>query len=246
MIVNFLRAVYHDPHTVAHYANWYITELDLTARHTWLVKQKPSLVQQLATDPEYHDARIAGWWVWGINNWIGSGWCGKNVSRNLPKIPHVSGYLSVDTDLAAYFEKLSQRLRGNICKIVCGDWKRCLTPSCTIHSGIPVGVFLDPPYAGDRSVVYASDDTNVCFEVLNWCKEKGQDVHFRIALCGYTGYYDELESMGWTPYYWSSNGGYGNQGQGKGRVNRHREVVWFSPHCQKPVSDQQLEFLFSY
>jgi hypothetical protein len=23
----------------------------------------------------FHDSRIAGWWVWGINAWIGRGWC---------------------------------------------------------------------------------------------------------------------------------------------------------------------------
>lgn len=24
---------------------------------------------------DWFDARVAGWWVWGINSWIGSGWC---------------------------------------------------------------------------------------------------------------------------------------------------------------------------
>jgi len=316
MIVNFLRAVYHDPSAVAHYADWHITEVDLTARHIWLVNQKEGLVQKLESDPEYYSAKIAGWWVWGINNWIGNGWCSgqggwimqngkltkksnKNdlgialqmpvmeshtnsvlgvdkkrpqigshtrgilgVDKKIPTIAaktsgilginkqiphagsHTQGMLGVSTDLAVYFDKLSSRLRGNVCKIVCGDWKRCLTPCCTIHSGIPVGVFLDPPYGGDRRKdVYAHDDTSVCFEVLNWCKEKGKDDQFRIALCGYTGYYDELESLGWTPYYWSTSGGYGNQGQKRGRVNKEREVVWFSPHCLQPVSMQQLDLL---
>jgi DNA adenine methylase len=285
MIVNFLRAVYHDPDAVAHYADWHITELDLTARHIWLVNQKESLVQRLEADPEYYDAKIAGWWVWGINNWIGSGWCSsrgswtlrdgvltkrnkdeKVVNRRIPrKIPQIGNHtrgilgvnktfpsiaqtakeiLGVNTNLAVYFDKLSSRLKGNVCKIVCGDWKRCLTPRCTIHSGVPVGVFLDPPYGGDRCKdIYAHDDTSVCFEVLNWCKEKGKDDQFRIALCGYTGYYDELESLGWTPYYWSANGGYANQGQRQRRVNKNREVVWFSPHCLKPVLTQQLDLL---
>jgi DNA adenine methylase len=261
-IVNFLRAVCHDPHAVAHYADWFITELDLRARHIWLINQQEKLVQRLEADPEYYDAKIAGWWVWGINNFIGGEWCSgngawtlqdgvlakrtnpkeKGINKSKPQIgSEVHGYQSVGVDLVSYFENLSQRLKGNICKIICGDWKRCLTPSCTIHSGVPVGVFLDPPYAGDRDIVYAHDDTSVCFEVLGWCKEKGKDSRFRIALCGYTGYYDELESLGWMPYYWSANGGYGNQSQKRGRVNKHREVVWFSPHCLQPVSAQQLD-----
>jgi len=286
MVVNFLRAVYHDPGAVAHYAGWHITEVDLTARHIWLVHQKESLVQRLEADPEYYDAKIAGWWVWGINNWIGSEWCsgngtwtlqdgilvkkkstdergidkrkprignqtggclsvnGKGISKRKPQIgSHARGCLSTGSELISYFEKLSLRLRGNACKIICGDWKRCVTPSCTVHTGIPVGVFLDPPYGGDRDLVYAHDDTGVYLEVLNWCKEKGGDDRFRIALCGYTGYYDELESLGWTPYYWSAHGGYGNQSQKRGRVNKHREVVWFSPHCLQPT--QQLKLLLA-
>jgi len=26
-------------------------------------------------DPDYYDARAAGWWCWGACSWIGSGWC---------------------------------------------------------------------------------------------------------------------------------------------------------------------------
>jgi hypothetical protein len=33
------------------------------------------LVDKLHGDPEYFDSKIAGWWVWGLCNWIGSGWC---------------------------------------------------------------------------------------------------------------------------------------------------------------------------
>jgi DNA adenine methylase len=29
----------------------------------------------LEGDPDYHDPKIAGWWVWGISCWIGSGFC---------------------------------------------------------------------------------------------------------------------------------------------------------------------------
>ena len=26
-------------------------------------------------DPEWHDPRAAGYWLWGCACWIGSGWC---------------------------------------------------------------------------------------------------------------------------------------------------------------------------
>jgi hypothetical protein len=41
----------------------------------WLVGRKESLASRLEADPDYYDAKIAGWWLWGINCWIGSGFC---------------------------------------------------------------------------------------------------------------------------------------------------------------------------
>jgi site-specific DNA-adenine methylase len=77
-VANFWRACAHDPDQVAHYADWPVNENDLTARHIWLVQHKTDLPLRLEGDPDYYDAKIAGWWVWGINCWIGAGWCSGN------------------------------------------------------------------------------------------------------------------------------------------------------------------------
>lgn len=75
-ISNFWRAVAADPEQVAHYADWPVNENDLTARHAWLVRNHlGSLATKLEGDPDFYDAKIAGWWVWGACCWIGSGWC---------------------------------------------------------------------------------------------------------------------------------------------------------------------------
>lgn len=74
-IANFWRAVTADPDAVAHYADWPVNENDLHARHIWLVNRKADLTARLEGDPDYYDAKVAGWWVWGICCWIGSGWC---------------------------------------------------------------------------------------------------------------------------------------------------------------------------
>lgn len=73
-ISNFLRAVQAAPDAVARWSDYPTIEIDLHARHDWLVKQMP-LLEELIKDPTWYDAKIAGWWLWGINNWIGSGWC---------------------------------------------------------------------------------------------------------------------------------------------------------------------------
>jgi hypothetical protein len=73
-IANFWRAVAADPDAVAQHADWPCSEVDLEARHAWLVNRADRLRWQLE-DPDFYDAKIAGWWCWGACNWIGSGWC---------------------------------------------------------------------------------------------------------------------------------------------------------------------------
>lgn len=106
-VANFWRALQANPDEVAYYADWPVNENDLTARHIWLVNRKHDLQQKLEGDPYYYDAILAGWWVWGISSWIGSGWCsGKGpwqtkdgllinlnggVSRQLPRLSGAQG-----------------------------------------------------------------------------------------------------------------------------------------------------------
>ena len=74
-VANFWRAIAHAPDEVAHYADWPVNETDLFARHSWLVRQRETLTDRLHGDPEWFDAKIAGWWCWGACAWIGHGWC---------------------------------------------------------------------------------------------------------------------------------------------------------------------------
>nr|WP_227026940.1 DNA adenine methylase [Corallococcus soli] len=75
-LANFWRAVQLAPDQVAQHADWPVNEADLHARHRWLVGQV-EFRARMRQDPEYFDARIAGWWVWGLCQWIGSGWCAQ-------------------------------------------------------------------------------------------------------------------------------------------------------------------------
>ena len=74
-VANFWRAVSNDPDAVTRHADWPCNEVDLFARHAWLVRQRDTLTERLHDDPAWFDAKIAGWWCWGACNWIGSGWC---------------------------------------------------------------------------------------------------------------------------------------------------------------------------
>jgi hypothetical protein len=74
-VSNFWRAVRADPEAVADAACRPVNECDLHARHLWLVTNLPKLAGRLMADPEYYDAKAAGWWAWGACSWIGGGWC---------------------------------------------------------------------------------------------------------------------------------------------------------------------------
>jgi DNA adenine methylase len=77
-IANFWRAIAADPEAVAKHADHPVNENDLHARHVWLVSRRESITAKLEGDPEWFDAKVAGWWCWGICCWIGSGWCSGN------------------------------------------------------------------------------------------------------------------------------------------------------------------------
>jgi DNA adenine methylase len=76
-ICNFWRAVQRDPEAVAAHADHPVNEVDLHARHKWLVysRKARAALARVKVDPDYYNAKVAGWWAWGACCWIGSGWC---------------------------------------------------------------------------------------------------------------------------------------------------------------------------
>jgi DNA adenine methylase len=272
-VANFWRALQHDPEHVARYADWPVNENDQHARHVWLVGERETLTARLEGDPEFYDAKIAGWWVWGVGCWIGAGWCsgagpwrsvdgklvhlgdagrgvhrqrvhlgdaGQGVHRKLVhlgdagqgvhrKRVHLGDAGQGEDGLLAWFGTLADRLRR--VRVCCGDWERVCGHTPTVKQGL-TGVLLDPPYADTATRtdgLYATDSLSVAHDVRRWAVEHGDDPRLRIALCGYDG--EHAMPADWTPVPWKAHGGYGSQGNGAGRENAQREVVWFSPHC---------------
>src|SRR3972149_775409 len=77
-VCNAWRSIQHDPGETARWADNPVFENDLHARHSWLKERRQELVSRLEGDPDYYDAQIAGWWLWGISVWIGGGFCGDS------------------------------------------------------------------------------------------------------------------------------------------------------------------------
>jgi hypothetical protein len=90
-LANFWRALQRDPQQVAFYADSPVNEADLHARHRWLVEHARLQAERVMTDPDFYDAKIAGWWVWGQCLWIGSGWCEQSTNQTRPDLGTASG-----------------------------------------------------------------------------------------------------------------------------------------------------------
>jgi len=243
-LANFWRAVKEEPVLVAEWAGWPVNECDLHARHRHLVAIGPDFIERMRKDPEFFNAKVAGWWAWGICSWIGSGWCPERVrgdgpSPQLPhlgdagrglhrKLPHLG---DAGRGILLWMLQLQERLRR--VRVACGDWERVMGESVTIKHGI-TGVLLDPPYSSDEHAIkYASETADVAVAVREWAIANGDNRQLRIALCGYEG--EHAMPDGWVSVAWKAHGGYGSQGQGSGRDNANRERIWFSPACIDPA-----------
>jgi len=256
-LTNAWRAIQKDPDAVAEYVDWPVNEIDVTARHLWLVQNPPD-IERLMGDPDYYDAKIAGWWIWGLCCWIGGGWCsgrgpwtsvdgrlvklGKGIVRRRCVITEDRGVLRrsihggglegqcqrSQENLRWYMHQLSDRLR--LVKIYCGDWKRVLSDAFLGKEKV-IGIFFDPPY--DHKVrnkdIYKWDDATLSASVRQWCLEHGDDPRFRIVLCGYEGEHEMPET--WEKVAWTGGRCMPRRHKTQNSDNRLKERIWFSPHC---------------
>ena len=235
-VANFWRAIAADPDAVAHHADWPCNEVDLFARHSWLVRQTKDLTTRLHADPDWFDAKIAGWWCWGACNWIGSGWCsgtgpwvhdGERIvdSRQFPHLGDAGQ--GRRAYIMEWFGKLHERLRD--VRVTCGDWSRVVKDSVTTRHGM-TGLFLDPPYTlGAMDYAAGGVGGDLATEVRNWCAANGQDKMLRIVLCGHKGEHDALLANGWHTRTWTARKGYALTDEAV--ANSASETLWCSPAC---------------
>jgi len=260
-VTNFWLAIKADPESVAKWADWPVSEVDLEARHAWLISRGERLCWLLG-DPDFHDSKVAGWWVWGQCAWIGSGWCLNTgpwcstgveffkrklcaAGNELPGIKRALPSLSnkgmgfnrqlpagtIDRSHFIFDWCLALSQRLRDVRLTCGDWKRTVTPTVTTRHGV-TALFLDPPYGSDAIAKgLYTQEQGVAAEAEAWCVANGGNAKLRIALCGYD---DDYDLPGWTVECGrATNAGYGS---GAGNDNHRRERIWFSPHCVSATS----------
>ena len=236
-LVNTWRAIQLSPDAVAAAAWGPVSEIDYHARLAWLQERRtPDLVAWLEGDPEAHDAKAAGWWLYvlacGIGDPFGPGpWrvvdghlrkvgnAGRGVNRELPHLGDAG-----KGQLRAYMQALAERLHR--VRITCGSWERVVKPSVT-RSGTggdgSRAVFLDPPYATSGDL-YAHAGGDVAVAVREWCMVAPRQL--RIILCGYDDEHDALLGHGWIVTEGKAGGG---AGYSVNPTNGRSERLWLSP-----------------
>lgn len=233
-VANFWRAVKHQPGAVIEAAGYPVSHIDLTARHGWLLEQRNRLADGLS-DPDWPgDAKAAGWWLWGQNAWIGTGWCTWDGDGNCgDKIPcitnggngiHAGQGRTADGAFLARAGAMAHKKISELTKrlsrvvIIHGDWTRGLNHT---YGGDNTAVFLDPPYRG-YDAPYGTEP--VADAVEAWARDHR---HLRIALCGYVGDYN---LPGWELVRWT------RIRAAHGGKTRDNECIWFSPACEKQAT----------
>ena len=80
----------------------------------------------------------------------------------------------------------------------------------------------------ERASVYAVE-SDAAKDARVWAIEAGKRPDMLICLAGYDG--EHAMPGDWQAFRWKACGGFGSQGDGRGRENAARETLWFSPAC---------------
>lgn len=89
-VANAWRAMAGAPEEVARYCDWPVNEADLHARHRWL-HGRSEFRLRMENEPDFFDARIAGYWIWGLSCWIGDNFCRPKAQSAAPLLTCEAG-----------------------------------------------------------------------------------------------------------------------------------------------------------
>jgi DNA adenine methylase len=249
-VANFWRSVQSDPESVARWADWPITETDLSARHYWLITEGADRIRTIDTDPSRYDCQVAGWWVWGLCSWIGSGWCsgrgpwqagpdgwvhkndlgnaGQGINRQLPHLGNAGQGINRklphlgNAGQGEFIRDWMVALAERLrpVRVCAGDWSRVCGPSVTHKHGL-TAVFLDPPYAET-----AGRTTDLysedCLRVAHDVRAWAIDQGTNPLMRICLAGYDGEHAMpdDWAVIEWKAHGGYGSQNDEEDSLGR--------------------------
>lgn len=227
LVTNFWRAAQRRPQLVVRHALAPLNEMEMRARHRAIQQGRDQIQERLTADPQWCDARFAGWWLHGVCASFGEAWLHHRYGQKPSQ--KGNGLLRRDEQAARlWMTKLRDRLKQ--VRVCVGDWLRVLTPieiGQRDRRNTTAAILLDPPYA-NVSVTYGVGEKGLSSKVRKWAIEHCENERLRIALCGYDGEHEMPAS--WECLKWASIGGLARNRRNN-EANRFRERIWFSPGC---------------
>lgn len=249
---NFWRALKYAPEEVARWADWPVNEIDLHARHRWLVAQS-EFRERMRGDPEFFDARVAGWWVWGICQWIGGGWCSESNWNSAVRRP--AGDNTADQPRRPKLHSPngvhSKRARGD--QTATEQRRPQLSVSNGVHSSRARDLGNSANWNKRPSLGKGSRGVQRVSEQMPMLRgdsgAAGAGIHAsglarKLPLlsggAGHgVGYEGEHEMPAdWQCVAWKAAGGYA--AAAGNTENSAKERIWFSPHCERAEDQRDL------
>ena len=228
LLINFWRCIAGNWHDMEPHFFGIVSEIDIQAKHAALLNARPSLTDKLKADDHYYDPQLAAWWWEGISSWLGSGY-GHRLAKQRPHIDRSLKGVWATRMTDERITEVARRLGSVI--ILAGDWqdawKRATTDAIVNRFDRSVGVFLDPPYAGERASGLYAEDAHLNTEIEAWCLR--QPRHVKVVLAGYEDEYPGLKSAGWLLQKWTAPNGYA----GKTNSRRKAEVLYVKQERSK-------------
>ena len=265
-LVNFWRAVKAAPDAVAAWADSPVIEQDLHARHWWLLQRREVLSKMLEADPDAYDAKAAGWWVWGICAWIGSGWCGGNgpwsvtgagedatlvkaagrgINRQIPrmgdsginrKLSHMRDAGQGSRDLITAWMRALSDRLRRV-RVAAGDFMRVLSP-CVLHVGRDTKAIAGVLL--DPPYPSGFDQAACYAGSASHATEVYQcAIDWALSVADNPRY--RIVACGydglWTPPDGWTTRQWRNTAGYRREKGQRQEVLWCSPHCVPPSND---------
>lgn len=212
LVTNFWRCLAADWRAMTPYMSGPVSELDEYAANEALIAARCGLTAKLRDDRRFYDPELAGWWWAGMSSWIGSGF-GHRHARQRPQIDRsmrgLYGLGMTDDRIAAVAARIA-----NV-TLLADDWedgwKRAVMPYFAKRF-TTVGVFLDPPYSGDREKGLYGEDVHLRERIVEWALAQPENV--RLVIAGYADEYPEFAAVRpasgfrWDQISWSVPNGY--------------------------------------
>jgi DNA adenine methylase len=263
-ICNAWRSMKMAPQEVAKWCDNPVFESDLHARHSWLVQRRDSLPAKLEGDPEFFDARIAGYWIWckgamiagnlasGEGPWKVVNGQLLNVESNGDGINRSMPYMrgpgqGINRSMPQIVPRNTNRFEGDmICewfKVLSNRLRRVrvvcgnwdrILGPSVTFGNGMCGLYFDPPY----------DDFDHLYRLK---KEGGKSVAQEVRdwcvandgnpqlRIGLSGYEGQYDlPSSWECVPWKAVGGYGNQKKNGTNDNCRKERIWFNSSCLRP------------